>query len=559
MRFHRFVAACTIVAQISTAAFAQTTPAQMTPAQTTPAPATTTTAIPTPAVAIPPSPTPAPPAEPGKQPSLHVRCDGRPPQMSDGESFARILGAVTLLGIFAPRPEMADATKRLTGEAGIAACSELIDGPHRDGNGLRRLQLILARAIHHMETKDYKAALADVDKARAESKDLNLLGNPYFDQSFGLSFDLLGAQATYLLGDAAGAREIGLRTASHSQFGFFPMITAVMFSHALRTASPAEDAALEARDRIAKYGVQSHAMRLDDQGRFAEAGKLREALIALFANFNSESPLAWLRSNAALDWAMAGDWARAEDLATTARASIDKGDTEGKPDPSRAVVIEVLDFHAVLKAAHEGKIDEARRLFSGRSEWTAPTFGVVAATTTMLRKGAKPEQLIGPLAKTEDDMWKAREDKSKAQFLQNISEGKIEWGNIMPFAKIDEYEKTSGRVWKGERSGVLGDKPEKNSKFYKLNPVRLEPIYRVVAPDSLLLDAAVIAKARGFKGFVYFGSQAIWADRFVEFGNPGDPDMIEPFYLDADAVIADLRQLIPSPEDLAARQKAVKS
>lgn len=545
MHVHRFVAAFMLAAQLSTAAIAQApaAPATPPPAATTPAP--------------PPTVAPAPAT--GRQPSLHVRCDGRPPQMSGGESFARFLGAVTLLGLFAPQPEQADASKRLLGAEGIAVCSELIDGPHAEANGLRRLQLILARAIHRLEAKDYPGALADVEKSRAEAVKLGLVGNPYFDQSFGLSFDLLGAQAKYLMGDAAGARAVGLRTASRAQFGFFPMVSGVSFTNSLRTGSAAEDAAMSARDRVMKTFVQAHAARLEELGRFAEAATLRDALTTMNANLNSESTLSWLKSTAALAWAMAGNWDHAEVLAKAARDSIDAADADGKPDPARGSVIEVLDLFAVLKAAHEGRVDEARRSYAARSEWTWPSFGVLTATTTLLREGAKPDQLTGALAQSADAMWKAREEKSMARFLKQISDGKVEFGNILPFARIDEYEKTARRVWKADRTGVISDNLEKNSKFYRLKPKELEPIYRVVAPDSLLMDAALIAKERGFKGFVYVGSNQTWSDTFVEFGNPGDPDMLAPFYIDADAVIAELRPLIPSPEDLAAREKTRRS
>jgi hypothetical protein len=538
MKFDRLAAIAAAMAYTCATALAQTAPAA-------------------PVAAV--APDSGKPAESGKQPSLHIRCDGRPPQMSGGESFARFMGAVTLLGLFAPRPEAPDASKRLTGADGIAACSELIDGPHKDNNQLRRLQLILARAIHRMEVKDYAGAIADVDRARAEATDMKLVGNPYFDQSFGLSFDVLGAQATYAAGDAAAARAIGLRTAARDHFGYFPMISGLSFLTAVPAGSPQEDSAMTARDKVMPARGPVHAARLEELGRFAEAARLRDALTTLNADFNSEVHLAWLQSNAALSWAMAGDWKRADDLATAARAEIDKDDISGKPDPSRTGVLEVLDLYAIVKTAHDGHVDEARRNFAARSEWTAPSFGVVVATNRLLRAGAAPDQLTGALAKTPEDLWKAREARARAVFLKSVDDGKGEYFGIFPFAQINEYEKASHEVWRGDESGVIGDKPVKNSKFFALNPRELEPIHRVVCPDALLLDAAVIAKARGFKGFVYIGSTTAGAMSYVEFGNPGDADMPEPLFIDADAVIAELRQLIPSPTELTAREKAAKS
>ncbi len=540
MVMRKIVAATALLLPVTQAALADTAPPQPLPGL----------------VATPPAA--AAPATPVKLPSLHVRCDGEPPNMSDGESIARLIGAVTLLGLFAPARESPDPDKRLFGAEGVAVCSQLLDGAKPEANGLRRLRLILARAIHWMEAKDYPAALADVEKARSEAKALNLVGNAYFDQSFGLSFDLLGARATYLNGDAAAAREIGLRTAARTRFGFYPVMTAAYFSDALRTSSPAEDAALAARDRITAGFAQFHAMRLDELGKFAEAARLRDGLKIRLYNFNSELTMSWLDATAGLSWALAGDWPRAEERIIRAKAMIDQADADGKPDSDRANVIEVMDLYGVLKSFHDGHADDARRSFGARSEWSAPSFGAIVATTRLLRAGATPGQLIGALAKTEDQLWKEREDKSRAYMLKRISGGKTEFNNIVSFSSVDEYEKVSRKVWKGDRTGVISKNPAKNSRYFMLTPGSLEPIDAKVAPDALLLDAALIAKARGFKGFVYLRSNRTWSDTSVQFGNPGDPDMIDSFYLDADAVIAELRQLIPSPEELAARDKAGK-
>ena len=110
---------------------------------------------------------PAGTAKDKNQGSFYLQCDGNPNNMSAGEGIARFIGAVTLLALFAPPVEAADAAKRKFGAAGAAACSQLIDGEKAEGNTARRLPLILARAIHHIEAKDYSAAVLDAQKARA--------------------------------------------------------------------------------------------------------------------------------------------------------------------------------------------------------------------------------------------------------------------------------------------------------------------------------------------------------------------------------------------------------
>jgi hypothetical protein len=77
-----------------------------------------------------------------KEGSLYLQCDGNPNNMSAGETIARLIGAFTLLGVLAPSPESPDASKRKFGTAGIAACSELLDGPKTEKNLGRRLPLV---------------------------------------------------------------------------------------------------------------------------------------------------------------------------------------------------------------------------------------------------------------------------------------------------------------------------------------------------------------------------------------------------------------------------------
>ena len=75
----------------------------------------------------------------------------------------------------------------------------------------------------------------------------------------------------------------------------------------------------------------------------------------------------------------------------------------------------------------------------------------------------------------------------------------------------------------------------------------------LIAQDAMLLHAALAARAQGFKGLLYFTTRSVNESSLVAFVNPG-PDVPPQFYIDADAVITELRQLIPSPEDLAARR-----
>ena len=132
------------------------------PGQTTPLPV----AVPSPAQpgrvqvpALPRSPeaSPPPPAG-GREPSLYLRCDGHPNNMTGLEAFTRLVALSFVVGLMAPAPENDDPDKRLFGTAGVAACTTLLDDPTRhEGNGLRRIPLVLARAVHNIEAKNYTA------------------------------------------------------------------------------------------------------------------------------------------------------------------------------------------------------------------------------------------------------------------------------------------------------------------------------------------------------------------------------------------------------------------
>ncbi|NBC37086.1 hypothetical protein GTZ99_11010 [Novosphingobium sp. FSY-8] len=515
-----------------------------------------------PVVVAPPAPmaTPSPaaaPAAPVKQASLHVRCDGKPPQMSDIESFARIMGALTLLSLFAPAPEQADASKRLFGTAGVEACNQLIDAAAatREKNTLRRLPLILARAAHHIEAKQYQDALADVALARAEAKAAGLTGNPYFDRSMGLSFDRFDSFARLRLGDGEGARAVSLSHLDGMAYSFLPVLTAQDYGWMNDRMDANEERAHAIRGRMLSTAVNLYANRLEDQGRFKDAAALREAWLNRLNSINSESTRSWPLVTAAISHALAGDWDASKARALRARAQLDKLDEEGKPDSERSNVIEALDFLDVLVLHHEGRVDEARRNFAARSQWDV-SFGAVVQATDMLRRGARPEQLFGALGKSGDELRQDMRRRAMARMLQTDSNNRTLYTNILPYAQIDAYEKLSRPVWNTDKSRYIAEKPVRNSKFYFMSFPADPTIPVFVRPDALMLHAALLAKAKGFKGFQWGKSNDVEGVALVMFGNAGDADMPAAMYIDADAVIAELRQIIPSPDELAARIKA---
>ncbi len=490
--------------------------------------------------------------------SLYLRCDGKPNNMSDGESFARILGAVTLLGIFAKSPEAPDASKRLFGQAGVDACSQLIDGEKAETNGLRRIPLILARALHRIEAKDYRVALDDVAKARDEAKTLGLVGNPYFDRSMGLSFDNIEAEALLRLDDAAGAQKASLRRTEGLSFSYVPLLTARTYVEFHRGSQPEAEQVLTRLLRLQPESLITYARMLEEEGRFSEAAAKHEIMLSTLAELKAEEASSTFYAQAALGHALAGEWDRARERAEFARNNIVDRRNRGVPEENSSRAVELLDLHDILRLAHEGNLVQARRNFAARSQWLEPSLGALMEANRILREGAPAEELTGMLAQTPEEMWKERRDAAMAVKLQKDTDNDTLFDLIWPYAKIGEFEDQSKETWRVAKSRMMATKPdEKTGRWYVATYGN-----RLVTIDSIVLHSALQAKAAGKQGFtmmLYLSDRTSYygplTSAFVRFVDPGEPGVDAERYLVADDVIAELRQVIPSPEEIKAKKK----
>lgn len=486
--------------------------------------------------------------------SFYLRCDGQPNNVTGAETFARLLGAVTLLGLFAPAQESPDPAKRLFAEKGVEACSKLLDDPGQEGNAFRRLPLILARAVHQIEAKNYPAAIADVTKARGEANALGVSGNPYFERSMGLSFDVIESEATLRQGDAAAARAIGLRSQARMPYSFYAAVAARPFPFFNRQMDSAEEQFYRSSMKIDTGNLLLYTARLEEAGRFGEAAELRDALLTVLDAMKDESSHSALLGWTAITHALAGHWDKAQTLAEQGQANVERLAAEGKPEGDASRTTELFDFYHVLALAHEGKIDDARRNFAARSEWSAPSFGAVLAATGQLRAGAKPEQLFGGLSRSPDEMWEKRRKLAMAAVLEIDKNNRSLFSYMLPYAKIDGYERLSKSVWDMNKPRLMPVDPPAGSQFRRSLVLYAEPMTQ---PDAMLLNAALTAKAKGKQGFVFIAFKESPNRAQVQIGNLDDPQIAKPLFIEANPVIAELRGVIPSPAEVAVR-KAVK-
>ena len=239
--------------------------------------------------------------------SAYVQCDGQPDNVTDGETAARLIGAITLLGLFAPAHEAADPGKRKFGTEGVAACTSLLSGEHQESNARRRLGLILGRAIHQIEAKNYDLALSDVAMARREAEAAGLMSDPYFVRSRGRAFDAVEAAALVRMSRVDEARSASLRHLQNDEYSFCPLFSASTYDSLIETSSPDEERVSTWRTRLFPFVGSVQADRLELAGHFADSARIRDAMVEFDAVQSPELNSSILIARSALAHALTGD------------------------------------------------------------------------------------------------------------------------------------------------------------------------------------------------------------------------------------------------------------
>ncbi len=489
--------------------------------------------------------------------SLYVQCDGQPDDMGDGETAARVIGAIALIGLLAPAPEAADPSKRKFGAEGVAACSELIDGARRESSPNRRIGLILARGAHRIEAKDYAGAVADAAVARTAASEAGLSADPYWRNSRGRGIDLLEAAALYRMGKVRDAGVAAMQGQQGQRHAMFALLSTPRYYAFDRAAVPGEAEHADAINRVFPAFAGTSADRLEQLGRFGEAAALRDALLDLNRASAPKSLSSQAMAQAAISHALAGNTARAAELAVAAQANFDRRKADGKPDADPASVVEQLDLYGIIRSAGAGDVKTARRLFAARSQWVAASFGATVEVNRRLRAGAPPDDLIGGLAKSPEALWQARGEEDRARLLVSDTNNRTLFTMFPGTVTAKTFESVAKNAWKVDKSPWIlkPKKPDPEATgFETLFSPAMAPS---VMGQAYMLHAALLARARGHKGFIAtpFVAGSIFAMRF-KTGNPGDPGLPAPLFNDAAAVIADLTPLIPDPATLKARQAA---
>jgi hypothetical protein len=484
--------------------------------------------------------------------SAYVQCDGQPNNVTAGETAARLVGAVTLLGLFAPPPEAPDASKRKFGAAGVAVCTSLLAGGSQEGNPGRRLGLYLARAIHQIEDKKYAAAIADVGLARHEADAAGLSSDAYFGRSRGRAFDLIESAALLRMGRTDEARAISLRKSNAVEYSLFGLLSAPTYENLIAQPSEASDRIDSWRSRIAPMFASFRADHLEIAGRFADAARVRDAVVEFDTENSPELNSSVALARAAVTQALAGNDAAAVERAKSARANADKRKADGKPESDASEFVELMDLYSIIESARAGDLKTARRLFSGRSQWVGASLGSVMEVNRRLRQGASPDELIGGLARTSEQLWSEHVEADRAAMLAKDSDNKALFQLIPGLRAAGSYEALSKNVWRTDKSKIVIKKkvdPAKSPMELMFLPMA-DP---AVAMDGYVLHAALLARTRGHQGFVFF---PVLTDKYIaaafRTGNRGQKGLPDVFFIDANDAIAKLGPIIPDPERLQA-------
>lgn len=472
------------------------------------------------------------PVQAQRTPSLQIRCDGQPDNVTAGETAARLIGAVTLLGLFAPEHETADSSQRLPGAEGVAICNQALAV---ESNDVRRAQLILATALHQIEAGDHAAALTEIGKVRTDRP--ALADTAAFRHSLGLAATDVEAIALVRAGRMDEARAKAFEMAAAAPYDLIASARALRFVRLSPTFGPAEEAFFANLIRLFPLAVSERAFQRQLAGDF-RGSTADYDLWQRYWSALSDKPSMTILAHSAMANALAGDAERAEQLAGQAREAM-----AAEPESAGvSIASEILDLYQIWKSAKEGRVADARLLFGARTTWLRPTAPAVSAVARLLQEGAQPDQLPGSLAGASAH-WV---DELLARRLADINEDKDHFDAVRAYFPQANYDRFAANVWRSGRSRYFAREDDEriHGRFITVS----RDGYGTPASYALLLHAALTAQREGKTSFMLMAPQVGLGRNVVRFGNEGDEQLIAPMALDAGQVIADLGPLIAQPQ-----------
>lgn len=470
--------------------------------------------------------------------------------MSGAETAARLIALSLVVGLLAPPHESADLSKRFVGAEGVAACDAALTN---ETNEVRRAQLLLARAIHHIEAKSYDAAIADA----REVHDMNgpVASTLGFRQSLGVSAYELQAAALLRANRLPEAEHAVLTMVDESPWDVDNYVHALKYIGLTPAMTPERRSFLDRYTRLRPDGITERAAMRDLAGDFAGSADDLAMLLDAFQSFakpDADLPkLPATRGLLADKYALAGQMEKARALAAQARTELDAV-SSGAEAINRSQEIErageALDFFAVIEKMAGGNVDAARAAFAARSRWFAPGPAAVALLTDRLRAGAKPEQLTGALAMTAESIRQKAIDARIAAMTAGKNSDAALWSAVRSPISAGAYTGLARNTWRIDKSKYMA-KP-KVAPTGPTGPgegIIVTDGSGVASGEALLLHAALIAQSRGKTVYMLMPVRKRIDVAVVKFGNAGDAGFPADMTLDAATVIAGISPAIAQP------------
>jgi hypothetical protein len=460
--------------------------------------------------------------------------------MSGAELAARLIALSAVVGLLAPQHEAADFSKRLTGQAGIDACNEVIDGPKAETNAVRRIQLIYARAIHRIEAGDYDGAIRDARLAATDQP--AVAATTGFALGLGLSAHEIEAMALVGKGQLGAAKQQALTMAAAAPYDLINLMRAETYMTLTDDYGPAEQSYWAAFVRAYPEALPWRALMRERAGDFLGAAHDLEEVIALYAPIkDTHLPSAYAR--AALDYAFAGNLDKARQMATTARQQSDAIAGENGSAETVNATAEMLDFYAIWDQVRQGQLKDARLQFAGRSHWASVSPTMADRLAAQLRASAAPGELVGTLAKPAGSFASEALALRVKVIGEGGKDGKGRYGAIRAPIGDGAWGAFAGNIWHDGPSRYLAKKPDDKLQATAVNLMRSGG--GTASGYALLLDCARSAERMGKPRFQLLAGRKYIFIQFVRFGVVGDPGVTDDASYDAARVEKDLAYLFP--------------
>jgi hypothetical protein len=478
--------------------------------------------------------------------SVYVRCDGHPPHRTAADIAGRLLLIMGTAGLAGPG-EGVNISKRLTGADAVAACDAALAD---ETDPIRKVELILARAVHHIEAKDFEAALADARSAPAlagpQASDLG------FQHSLAISAIELEAAALARLGRLQEAAAAGIRMEQAAPYDYISQARALRFVQLDPAMPPEKMAYLDRLGRIYPIELAFKAAAQEWAGKYLDAAQSYQDVLPVQDGFTNDktvnTPQPSVRGARSLALALGGDMQRSNAEAAETRKLIEDMIQSGKAVNNPGGVesgSEYLDLQAVVAELAAGNAAHARAMFTARSRWVAAAAPVIADITARLRQGASPAELTGPLAKDPATIRSDGLSEMVGKFTNANTAAAQLYSAILPEMTASTYSDMDSDVWNTKESPFLLKKSGKEN--YNGDEIYVRGKVSVAQGDAVYMHAALLARSKGYAGFVLHPNRPRVNLAVMRFGNPGDPGMPANAFMDAATVIAALSEEFPDP------------